>query len=139
MFEIRYVTEADKVFWFTLDEHMSEDKFWLKIRDRRGHIICDSGKPIGIMRYNLFGDNIPFLTLIIFEEACRGKGFGRQAMLSWEQEMRELGYKIVMTSTQVNEEAQHFYRRLGYIEKGNLCFDNTPLAQPMEMFMMKNL
>jgi len=139
MFEIRYVTVADKVFWFTLDEHMSEDEFLLKIRDRRGYVVCDSGKPIGIMRYNLFWDNIPFLTLIIFEEGCRGKGFGRQAMLSWEQEMRELGYKMVMTSTQVNEEAQHFYRKLGYVEKGSLSFDNTPLEQPLEMFMLKSL
>jgi len=56
-----------------------------------------------------------------------------------EQEMRVLGYKMVMTSTQVNEEAQHFYRKLGYVEKGSLSFDNTPLTQPLEMFMMKSL
>jgi len=139
MFGIRYATEADKVFWFTLDAHMSENEFLLKIRDLRGYVISDSGKPIGVMRYNLFWDNIPFLALIIFEEAYRGKGFGRQAILAWEQEMRALGYKMVMTSTQVDEDAQHFYRKLGYVEKGCLSFDNTPLTQPMEMFMTKNL
>lgn len=139
MFEIRYASEFDRPFWFTLDNHMSEDEFLLKVRDRRGYIICDNEQPIGIMRYNLFWDNIPFLTLIHFDEAYQGKGFGKKAMLHWENEMRELGYKMVMTSTQVDETAQHFYRELGYLEKGSLSFDNTPLEQPMEMFLLKAL
>ena len=139
MFEIRYVTNTDKAFWFTHDTHMSEDEFLLKVRDKRAYIIRDDNKPIGVMRYNLFWDSIPFLTLIHFEEAYQGEGFGRQTMLAWEKEMRELGYKMVMTSTQVNEQAQHFYRKLGYIEKGCLSFDNTPLEQPMEMFLLKSL
>lgn len=139
MFEIRYATETDKAFWFTLDTHMSENEFLLKIRDRHGYIINDGSKPIGVMRYNLFWDEIPFLTFIHFDEAYQRKGFGTKAMLSWEKEMRKLGYKMVMTSTQVDEQAQHFYRKLGYIEKGSLSFDNTPLEQPMEMFLLKNL
>ena len=126
MFEIRYVNEADKSFWFTLDEHMSEDELLLKIRDRRGYIICDNSKPIGVMRYNLFWDSIPFLTLIHFEESYRRKGFGKKSVLAWEKEMQGFGDKMVMTSTQVDEEAQHFYRKLGYIEKGSLSFANTP-------------
>ena len=139
MFDIQYAAESDKAFWFTLDKHMSEAEFLLKVRDRRAYVIFDGGKPVGILRDNLFWDNLPFLTLIILEESYRGKGFGRKAMLFWEQEMRELGYKMVMTSTQVDEDAQHFYRRLGYIEKGGLSFDNTPLEQPLEMFMLKSL
>jgi len=139
MFIIRYAENADESFWFTLDEHMSKNEFLLKIRDRRGYIICDGDEPVGIMRYNLVWDNIPFLTLIYLNKSYRRKGFGKKALLSWEQEMRELGYKMVMISTQVDEQAQHFYRELGYIEKGSLSFDNTPLDQPMEMFMMKKL
>ena len=106
MFEIRYASEDDKAFWFTFDKHMSEAEFLLKIRDRRGYILCEGNKPIGIMRYNLFWDNIPFLTLIYFQKSFRRKGFGRKAMLSWEKEMRELGYKMVMTSTRIDEQAQ---------------------------------
>ncbi|MCL2707471.1 MAG: GNAT family N-acetyltransferase [Dehalococcoidia bacterium] len=58
-------------------------------------------------------------------------------MLLWEAEMRELGYKMVMTSTQINEQAQHFYRKLGYKERGSLFLDSTPLDQPQEVFMLK--
>jgi len=139
MFGIRYASENDKSFWFALDKHLSKSEFELKVRDSRGYIISDGNKPVGVMRYNLFWDNTPFLTLIHLEESYHGKGFGRQAMLFWENEMRKLGYKMVMTSTQVDEQAQYFYRKLGYIERGSIFLDNTPLNQPQEMFMLKVL
>jgi len=139
MFEIRHISENDKSFWFSLDMHLSESEFMLKIRDRRGYVISDESKPIGVMRYNLFWDNTPFLTLIHFEESQRGKGFGRQAMLFWENEMRDIGYKMIMTSTQVDEQAQHFYRKLGYIDRGGIFLDNTPFEQPQEILMLKVL
>jgi len=137
MFKIRYASDCDKPFWFELDKHISEGEFILKVRDKRGYIISDSSKPVGIMRYNLFWDNTPFLTLIYLEKSYRYRGFGRQAILFWESEMRNLGYKMVMTSTQVDEQAQHFYRKLGYLERGSLFLDNTPFKQPQEMFMLK--
>ena len=139
MFKIRYASKSDESFWFRLDKHLSKSEFELKVRDKRVYIISDADKPVGVMRHNLFWDNTPFLTLIHIEESSCGKGFGRQAMLFWENEMRELGYKMVMTSTQVNEQAQHFYRKLGYIERGCLSLDNTPLEQPQEMLMLKVL
>jgi len=46
---------------------------------------------------------------------------------------------MVMTSTRVDEQAQHFYRKLGYMERGSLCLDNTPFAQPQEIFLLKVL
>jgi len=133
------VSESDKSFWFTLDTHLSETEFALKVRDKRGYIISDDDTPIGIMRYNLFWDNIPFLTMIHLKEICHGKGFGKQAMLSWEDEMRRLGYQMVMTSTRVDEAAQHFYRALGYQDRGAIFLDGTPFEQPQELVMVKNL
>ena len=139
MFEIRIVSESDRSFWLSLDEHLDKREFALKVRDGRGYVISDDGNAVGVMRYNLFWDSIPFLTLLYFEEGYRGKGFGRQSMLFWENEMRALGYKMTMTSTQVDEQAQHFYRKLGYTEKGSIFFDNTPFEQPQEMIMIKIL
>ena len=91
------------------------------------------------MRYNLFWDIIPFLTFIYIDDACQNKGFGRQAMQYWENEMRKLGYEMLMTSTQVDEEAQHFYRKLGYIDRGGIFLDNTPFEQPQEVLLIKTL
>ena len=139
MFEIRHVCESDRSFWFSLDKHLSENEFAIKVRDKRGYIIGGGAAPVGVMRYNLFWDSIPFLTLIYIKEPCRGKGFGKQAVLLWENEMRELGYKMTMTSTQVDEQAQHFYRKLGYKDRGSLFLDNTPFEQPQELIMVKTL
>jgi ribosomal protein S18 acetylase RimI-like enzyme len=139
MFEIRYVSEADKLFWFSLDSHISESEFELKVRDKRGYVIRNYNAPVGIMRYNLFWDNMPFLTFIYLKEAFQGKGFGRRAMQFWENEMRGLGYKMVMTSTQTDEQAQHFYRKLGYMDRGCLILDGTPFTQPLEILMLKIL
>jgi len=133
MFEIRYVNEQDKKFWFSLDNHMSNDEFLFKVRDKRGYIISNGEKPIGIMRYNLFGDNTPFLNLIHLEDSYHGKGFGKQAMKYWEDEMKNLGYKLVMTSTQADEQAQHFYRKLGYVDSGCIIFKK----EPTELFFIK--
>ena len=139
MLEIRYVSERDELFWFSLDKHLCKKEFALKIRDKRGYVIYLEGSPIGVMRYNLFWDNTPFLTLIYIEETHQGKGYGKQAMQYWENEMLGYGYKMVMTSTQVDEQAQQFYRRLGYIERGGIFLDNTPFEQPQELIMIKVL
>jgi ribosomal protein S18 acetylase RimI-like enzyme len=139
MFSIDYVTEQDKDFWFTIDKHMAESEFLLKVRDKRGYVIKDDEKPIGVLRYNLFWDNTPFLSLIHLGEHYRRKGFGKKAMRHWEKEMQMLGYRAVMTSTQVDENSQHFYRKLGYKDAGCLVLDIQGYEQPLEMFMIKSL
>ncbi|HEX2944364.1 MAG TPA: GNAT family N-acetyltransferase [Clostridia bacterium] len=139
MFIIDYVTEKDRDFWFKLDSYISENEFLLKIRDKRGYIIKDDDKPIGVMRYNLFWDLIPFLNLIYFEEEYRCKGYGTIAMRYWEDEMRQQGFKIAMTSTMVEETSQHFYRKLGYKDCGCLIKEIPPFVETMEMFMNKAL
>jgi len=136
---IRPVSEADKTFWLTLDKGFCARELALKIRDKRGYVIRVAGEPIGVMRYNLFWDNTPFLTLLSIEESHQGKGYGKQAMLYWEKEMRALGYQMLMTSTRVDEQAQHFYRKLGYVDRGGIFLDGTPLEQPQEMFLLKVL
>ena len=44
---------------------------------------------------------------------------------------------MLMTSTQVDEEAQHFYRELGYKDCGGFVVDVPGYEQPMEMIMIK--
>lgn len=139
VFDIKYATLNDKAYWFSIEEELSENEFDLKVRDQRAYIILCNEKPIGIMRYNLMWDVHPFLTLIHLEKKYMGKGFGKKAMLFWEEEMKKLGFRFIMTSTMVNDTAQHFYRKLGYIERGSLFLDNTPISQEQEMFMVKTI
>ena len=51
--------------------------------------------------------------------------------------MKAKDHGMVMVSTQVDEEAQHFYRKLGYKDAGGLVIDIPGYSQPMEMFMVK--
>ena len=137
MIEIRYVQIKDKEFWFSLDKHMSEQEFNNKVRDNRGYVILKDNKPIGLLRYNLFWDNTPFCNLIYINGDFQGKGYGKMLIQHWENDMKSQGFGMLLTSTQVDEDAQHFYRKLGYKDCGGLIIDNPKYEQPMELFLSK--
>ncbi len=139
MLKVRHVRAEDKVFWYSLDKHLSEDEFEKKVRDGQGYILLDEDDPVGILRYNHFWDNTPFCTLLYIRDDMQKNGCGKHLMKYWEDEMRDKGYKMLLTSTQVDEAAQHFYRKIGYKECGSLIIDCPGLAQPMEMFLSKVL
>lgn len=139
MFKIRIATIEDIDFWVTQDRHIAKDNLIRKIEHGQCYIIQDDETCIGVLRYGLFWDVVPFLNLIHFLEEYRGKGFGSLAMDFWEEKMRTLNHKIVMTSTQADEGAQHFYRKLGYKDSGCIILDIPPYAQPLELIMIKQL
>ncbi len=139
MTEIRYAEAADRDPWFRLDRHLFEEEFLRKVRDRRGYFLTEGGRPAGLLRYNLFWDNTPFCTLLMVEASCRRRGFGTLLMDRWEAEMKALGYAAVLTSTQADESAQHFYRKRGYKDCGSLIWQVPGQEQPAELFLVKLL
>lgn len=139
MFTLEYAAQDDFAFWRTLDSRIAEGELRSKIRDKRCYLLKIDGAPVGVLRYNLFWDSIPFVTLLYIREGERGKGLGTDAMRLWEMEMRFLRYPAVMTSAQADEGAQHFYRKLGYRDAGCLLLDQPPLQQPAELFFLKML
>lgn len=46
---------------------------------------------------------------------------------------------MLLTSTQVDEEAQYFYRKIGYKDCGGLIIDITQYRQSMELFLVKSI
>lgn len=139
MLKIRYLTASDKEFWYRLDKHLPETEFENKVRTKRGYILLLDEKPIGLLRYNLFWDNTPFCTMLFVDPEYQRKGYGKQLMEYWENDMKQQGYGMLLTSTQVDEEAQHFYRKLGYKDCGGFVIDIPEYAQPMEMFFLKSI
>jgi ribosomal protein S18 acetylase RimI-like enzyme len=134
---IRYVESPDKFAWYALDHDFPETGFDEKVRNRQGYVCLEGGRIIGILRYNLFWDSIPFCTMLHIDEEYQGRGYGKQLMERWERDMSEAGCGMVMTSTQVDEEAQHFYRKLGYKNAGGFVVDVPGYEQPMELIMIK--
>lgn len=139
MFYMRYAQIEDEAFWFTWDRHMKREMFKRKSMLHECYVISYHDSPVGGMRYNLFWDTIPFLNLIYITPDYRGKGLGRYALSQWEMEMKQMGHQLVLTSTMVDEQAQHFYRKLGYRDCGCLVKDIPALRENMELFMMKPL
>lgn len=139
MMQIKYVENEDKDFWFTLDKHLPESEFEKKVRDRQGYVLTDDGIKIGLLRYNLFWDSIPFCTMLFVDWTKQKKGYGCQLMQFWEDDMKVQGYGMTMTSTRVDENAQHFYRKLGYKDCGGFTMEIPGYEQPMEMLMTKAL
>ena len=139
MTKIEYVTSNDKTFWYSLDKHLPEKEFENKVANKQGYVLCADDKPVGLLRYNLFWDNTPFCTLLFIDWQEQHKGYGKQLLKHWEEDMKAQGYGMVLTSTQVNETAQHFYRKNSYKDCGSLVMNIPGYEQPMEMFLSKGL
>ena len=103
------------------------------------YVLENDQRKIGVLRYNLFWDNTPFCTLLFIHPEFQRIGYGKAMMAHWEKEMKANGYGMVMTSTQVDEMAQHFYRKLGYKDAGGIIFEIPGFEQPMEMIMIKGI
>jgi ribosomal protein S18 acetylase RimI-like enzyme len=69
------------------------------------------------------------------DEPYRKQGFGRALVDYWEKAMLGQDFHQVMTSTQSNENAQHFYRKLGYKDCGALLMPDEAL----ELLFLKEL
>lgn len=124
---IRYATENDFELLSKYDKHICETELRNCIKAKRIIIMFHDGIFIGWLRFNLFWDNTPFMNMLYFLEDYRRRGYGCQLVSFWEREMSKNNYKMVLTSTQSNEQAQFFYRKIGYVDCGSLLLPDEPL------------
>lgn len=132
---IRYANECDFEILRKYDKHISEIELKNSIIAKRVIVMLNNDGFIGWLRFNLFWDNMPFMNMLYLLEDYRGKGYGRQLVDFWEKEMLKNRYKMVLTSTLSNEQAQFFYRKNGYVDCGSLLLPDEPL----EIILLKNL
>jgi GNAT superfamily N-acetyltransferase len=136
----RYANDSDLPYLMQNDSLVTEEIIKKKIPGRQV-IVCMKGEThLGCMRFGFLWDMFPFLNFIIVEKEARRKGMGRQLMAFWEQEMKAKGHKLAMTSTNVDEEVQHFYRKLGYRDSGGILFPQELYpGSAMELVLIKIL
>lgn len=141
MIDIKVASMADLDTIAEYDHHVSRSELIMLIEHRRVIVAInhdsanDEGEIVGWLRWNLFWDNTPFVNMIFLLEPFRECGIGKKMMTQWESQMQKLGFTRVMTSTLSNENAQHFYRNIGYKDVGSLLLPNEPL----EIIFMKEL
>ena len=145
---IELAQSKDKKKIAALDSHIHPDLFDECIRNGHIYVLKDNSikscgqkcvtdaAVVGVLRYSLFWQSIPFLDLLYLNEVYREKGFGTKMMHEWEQAMRACGYKYVMTSTQSDEDAWHFYEKLGYRKVGGFL---PPEQEADEWIYLKQL
>jgi ribosomal protein S18 acetylase RimI-like enzyme len=123
---IEYATQDDLPFLRRNDRHISDGTLSEKVA--RGEVLIArlDGAAVGWLRYGLFWDTIPFMNMLVLLEPYRGRGIGRRLVTFWETEMKRRGHRGVLTSTQGNETAQHFYRKLGYADVGRFVLPDEP-------------
>jgi len=132
---IRYGTMEDLGLLGRYDTHISEEELRNAVDQKRVLIMYAGQRFVGWLRYHLFWDQIPFLSMVYFLEGERRKGYGRSLVEFWEGEMRGRKYDRVLTSTLSSEEAQHFYRNMGYVDCGSLLLP----GEPLEIILQKEL
>ena len=117
------------------DQHIDEATLRKKIIDQQILIVTREETLIGWLRFGYFWDEIPFMNMLFLTKENRYKGIGKRLVGYWEDEMKKQQQKMVLTSTQANETAQHFYRKLGYQDTGSLLLE----GEPTEIFFRKML
>lgn len=137
MVNIRRATESHLKFWASVDERYNEKTVKKRILQGLAYLISEDEVPVGVISYAMLWDDLPFLSLIKILPKYRGRGIGREAIYAFERELKEEGFRALLTSTQTDEQAQFFYRAMGYEECGCLIGDKLPEKQPMEMFFIK--
>ena len=133
--EIRTATARDAGALSALDKHISADALRESLAGARVLVLCDGEEIAGWLRWSLFWDEIPFMNLLYLLEPYRGRGLGRRLVETWEAALRGAGYAQALTSTQADECAQHFYRRLGYADIGAFALP----GEALELMLRKAL
>ena len=132
---IRFARPEDIDILIDKDKKIDKQEMLNLINLNRVYIMDEDGKFIGWLRHNIFWDHTPSMNMIHLNDEDRGKGFGRKFVEFWEDEMRKLGYKTVLTSTASDEFAQHFYIKLGYSSIGGFL----PIGKTFEIILSKKL
>ena len=134
--EIRQALPEDEVQILKYDRHISLDRITECIHRGFVDVLCEGDAIVGILRYNLFWQSIPFLDLIFIDEAYRGQGWGSKMMVKWEESMKAMEYPYVMLSTQEDETEKYFYEKLGYRRIGAFL---PPEQEADEIMYLKEL
>ena len=134
---IKYATQKDYKFLKNNEHDIDQERLRNKIKEKEIIIVTDNTKPIGWLRFGLFWDCVPIMYMLMLKKEYRKKGIGTKLVNFWENEMKKQKFNLVITTTQDNEEAQHFYKKIGYKNVGAISDINEDGSN--ELFLIKKL
>ncbi|MFW9800149.1 MAG: GNAT family N-acetyltransferase [Candidatus Thorarchaeota archaeon] len=96
------------------------------------------GEPIGYLRLEFLWARVPYIGLVFIIEAYQHEGIARMLLDRLESHLKENGYDLLLSSSQVDEpEPQAWHRAVGFEECGILLGVNE--SGVGEVFFRKSL
>lgn len=132
---LRAAKETDFDFLRGFPNGPGDEQIRGQIRCGRLRIIESASTPVGFIKFVVLWETLPFIEVLVIREDYRGQGLGREAVRRWEKEMATLSFNRTLISTQADETAQEFWRRIGYSECGSLSLP----GKPIELFMFRDI
>ena len=131
----RVADASDLPFLAESDRHVSAEVLAESVSAGRVMVVEVDGAVVGLLRWGLFWDQIPFMNLLWVLPDRRGHGLGTALVDAWERSLLAAGHELALTSTMSDERAQHLYRRIGYLDCGALLLPD----EPAELILRKSL
>ncbi|PCJ56871.1 MAG: GNAT family N-acetyltransferase [Candidatus Hydrogenedentota bacterium] len=136
--DVELAVQSDYKWLKENDSHV--DAAWVQrcIQLKEYYVACFDGKRRGFLRFGFFWGIIPYMDMIGVDEDVQRSGLGTAMFNRWENDMREKGAKILMTSSMSNEpEPQAWHRHNGFKESGQITFGSFQTTP--EVFLVKEL
>lgn len=119
-----------------LELHITRTNLNEAIESSFVYIAVREVKIVGILIYDLFWYEYPFMNLLFIHENDRNLGIGSKLLGYWENSIKGLSFKYALTSTQEDETAKFFYEKQGYICTG---YFYPPNQDAKELIYQKKL
>ncbi len=135
---IRYASDKDLEWLNNVDDLCSYE--WKKrcIENKEYIVAITDERHVGFLRFSYFWSKIPYMDLIRVNERQRNKGIGKQLFLFWQNEMKNIGFQQLMTSsTKGEDEPLQWHIKNGFENVGELSFGKS--TNDKEIFLIKPL
>lgn len=109
--------EAQKETFVRRQFEAQQHHYHTHFPNARHDIIEEDGRPIGRLYVNRTPDEIRLMDIILLPER-RSSGLGRQLVTPLLHEAETTGRPVRLYVWQLNDGAQRFYRRLGFVDSG---------------------
>jgi GNAT superfamily N-acetyltransferase len=131
----RVASDSDLPFLCETDKHLPRHDQEQVVSLGQVMVADVDGAAVGLLRWGLFWDQVPFMNLLWVVPERRGHRIGTTLVEAWESSQLAAGHDLVLTSTMSSETSQHLYRRLGYVDCGALLLPD----EPAELILRKSL
>ena len=134
---VRIAESADLDF-VSQDGYIPKEEVSWKIQRKECFVLSVDGKPVGYLRIEYLWSMLPYISLIIIQEAYRMRGYSRDLLGFVEEFLKEKGHKVLFSSSQADEPLpQAWHRHMGFEECG--VINGVNAGGVGELFFKKEL